>query len=124
MELWPPVPKGTQQAFPSGRCPRCRSPRVHRSRTTTSGTKLLRALSPLRSFRCQACGWRGLRRPVMGDGPELSLPPLSDEVRARPRRGTRKDHPHLSQARRRWLLQVVVTLVLAALAGATVARLQ
>lgn len=40
-------------------CPRCRSNRVHRSRTKTAWERLRRDFSHKRLFRCDECGWRG-----------------------------------------------------------------
>ncbi len=40
-------------------CPRCRSNRIHRSRTRTFLERLRRQFSTRRLFRCEACGWRG-----------------------------------------------------------------
>lgn len=40
-------------------CPKCRSNRVHRSRTKTAWERLRRDFSHKRPFRCDECGWRG-----------------------------------------------------------------
>jgi hypothetical protein len=40
-------------------CPKCRSNRVHRSRSRNLWEKIRRDFSHKRPFRCAACGWRG-----------------------------------------------------------------
>lgn len=40
-------------------CPRCASPRVHRSRSRSWFERLRREFTQNRLFRCDACGWRG-----------------------------------------------------------------
>ena len=40
-------------------CPKCGSPRIHRSHSRTVVEKLRRTLTGQRPHRCEACGWRG-----------------------------------------------------------------
>src|SRR5689334_21405254 len=76
MELWRSVPEGQKEAMPGGRCPRCTSKNVHRSRSRRGLEGALRTLTPLRAFKCGACHWRGLRVPVPDEGHEVLMPPL------------------------------------------------
>lgn len=88
LELWKPVPDGAREVLPTGLCPGCRSPRVHRSRVRGPLEYVLRALTPLRAFRCSQCRWRGWRVPIASQGPVLPLPPA---VASPARRGTRRN---------------------------------
>ena len=40
-------------------CPKCNSPRVHRSRARTTLEHIRKFLTSERLHRCHACGWRG-----------------------------------------------------------------
>jgi len=40
-------------------CPKCSSPRVHRSRAKTRAEEVWRLLGFKQLHRCHACGWRG-----------------------------------------------------------------
>ncbi len=40
-------------------CPKCRSRKVHRSRTRSGLERLRRTLTGKAPFRCGECGWRG-----------------------------------------------------------------
>jgi len=40
-------------------CPKCGSPRVHRSRTRTFWEQFRKPLTRNRIHRCHSCGWRG-----------------------------------------------------------------
>ncbi len=41
------------------KCPKCGSPRVHRSRSRGLVEQLRKTVSSKRPHRCHACGWRG-----------------------------------------------------------------
>lgn len=54
-------------------CPKCGSPRVHRSRSRGWVEKLRKAFTHKRPHRCHACGWRGWgAESVRGHGSEAS----------------------------------------------------
>lgn len=40
-------------------CPKCGSPRVHRSRSRNALERLRKLFTHKRMHRCHACGWRG-----------------------------------------------------------------
>lgn len=40
-------------------CPKCKSNRIHRSRSRNWWERLRRDFSRNRPYRCEACGWRG-----------------------------------------------------------------
>jgi hypothetical protein len=40
-------------------CPKCGSPRVHRSHSRNTWERLRKIVTSKRPHRCQACGWRG-----------------------------------------------------------------
>ena len=40
-------------------CPKCGSPRIHRSRSRNAWERLRKAFTHHRLHRCHACGWRG-----------------------------------------------------------------
>ncbi len=65
-------------------CPKCRSKRVHRSRTRGRFERLRRQLTGKAPFRCSDCGWRGWAfdfgdssRPSEGHAPVGPEPDLS-----------------------------------------------
>lgn len=39
-------------------CPQCGS-RIHRSRTRGLSERVVKTLTPFRTYRCHDCGWRG-----------------------------------------------------------------
>ncbi len=40
-------------------CPKCGSPRIHRSRSRNLVERLRKTVTSTRPHRCHACGWRG-----------------------------------------------------------------
>lgn len=54
-------------------CPKCGSPRVHRSRTRTVWERFRKNFTQARLHRCHACGWRGW-------GAVISAPPTVDAI--------------------------------------------
>ena len=46
-------------------CPKCKAPRIARSRSRTWLERLRREISTERLFRCHACGWRGWLQPLV-----------------------------------------------------------
>jgi hypothetical protein len=40
-------------------CPKCKSPSIHRSRSRSTWERWRKEITGKRTFRCQACGWRG-----------------------------------------------------------------
>lgn len=40
-------------------CPKCGSPRIHRSKTRTVWERVHKGFTNRRLHRCHACGWRG-----------------------------------------------------------------
>ena len=121
VELWRTVPEGSQEAFPGTGCPRCGSSRVHRSRARSGWARLLRAVSPLRPFRCSGCRWRGYRVPTISDGPEFALPPVQVPARKHRSRPGSKPVSAATLARRRRLVQTAFALTLAVLVGLSAA---
>ncbi len=41
------------------KCPKCESPRIHRSRAKTRAEEVWKCVSFKQLHRCHACGWRG-----------------------------------------------------------------
>lgn len=123
MELWRTVPEGAREMVPGGRCPRCASTNVHRSRTRGAFEVLLRSVTPFRAFKCASCRWRSWRVPRPSDGPAdaVALPPVTPERRSNHARGVydragRRVLNPLEARRRRHVVQFVVATVLALLA--------
>lgn len=117
--LWKTVPDGAREIPPGGVCPKCRSPKVHRSRPRGAFEQLLRSLGPWRPFACAACQWRGWAWPQVGEGPVLALPPAPEPARRR-RTHHGQHKPSRSSrgpTRARHVRQLLLALVLAACAA-------
>jgi hypothetical protein len=52
-------PQGVEGEDSVLNCPKCGSPRVHRSRTRNVWERLRKNFTPGRIHRCHGCGWRG-----------------------------------------------------------------
>lgn len=118
LELWRVVPDGLRETVNGGRCPKCGSRRLHRSRVRGTGELFLRAFSPWRPFSCNECHWRAWRYPESSDGPVLDLP-AAPPVRRRKRARTATGRPMLSpveiiRLRNRQRAVLVVFIALAA----------
>jgi hypothetical protein len=61
------------------KCPKCGSPRIHRSRTKGFLEQLRKSFSAKRPHRCHACQWRGwgveTQHPVAPETPARSAKP-------------------------------------------------
>ena len=62
-------------------CPKCGSPRIHRSRSRSVIEHIRKAVTSKRPHRCHACGWRGWGvethdEPSLLDAPGPTRPPL------------------------------------------------
>ena len=120
LELWRTVPDGAREVLPGEKCPRCQGTRTRRSRARGLFEAGVRSFTPFRPFSCSACNWRGWRIPVSSVGPEVPLPPLPEG---------RKRHRTSGTSQRRELVlriirQVIVTAVLAFIAGNLLTRCQ
>jgi hypothetical protein len=123
VELWKPVPDGAREVPPGGVCPKCRSPRVHRSRVRNVVEQAARAVSPYRPFSCSACKWRGWCWPVPSQGLLQPLPPLPSRRRRSSAGSGRKGVHQMSPAeyqRYRYRQHVVITALLAVVTGGSV----
>jgi hypothetical protein len=115
-----PVQGGKHETIPGGKCRKCRSTRVHRSRTQGALDQLIRTFTPLRAFRCGACRWRGWAVPVASQGPLLELPPLPEKRRrkgARRNSAGRKIHSPGQLAKKRARRHVALAFILALASG-------
>jgi len=104
---------------PAKTCPRCGADDLGRGRCRTRWQELLRGLSPLRRFRCHACGREGwtIRRLPRSQHP--------DELRrthATGRPAGRAAEARDEAARRQGLLRLLVSVALALLLGAVAAN--
>ena len=103
-----PAAAATTSHYSRGRCGRCGSYELHRSRPRTPFERLLRAVTPITPMRCPACGKRELRTQGQAERIPVPAPPAELGVQSAPNATPRKPssrrqgRPARDRRRRQW----------------------